>query len=44
MSHKSSDPMVTKSVNIRASQVAKIEAAGINFSEWVREKLDESFP
>ena len=41
---KEFDPLVHTDITIRASQKRKVREAGINLSEFVREKLDESFP
>lgn len=38
------DPLVHTDITIRASQKKKVKDVGINLSEFVREKLDESFP
>lgn len=38
------DPLVHTDIIIRASQKKKVRDARINLSEFVREKLDESFP
>lgn len=41
---KEFDPLVYTGITIRASQKKKVRDVGINLSEFVREKLDESFP
>jgi len=38
------DPLVRCEITIHASQKKRIKEHGINLSEFVREKLDESFP
>ena len=38
------DPLVSVSIKLRSSQREKARQLGLNLSEFVREKLDESFP
>lgn len=38
------DPLVSVSIKLRSSQREKARRIGLNLSEFVREKLDESFP
>jgi transcription initiation factor TFIIIB Brf1 subunit/transcription initiation factor TFIIB len=38
------DPLVTVSIKLRSSQREKARRIGLNLSEFVREKLAESFP
>ncbi len=37
------DPLVHTDIKIYSSQKKKVRDAGINLSEFVREKLDENF-
>jgi len=38
------DPLVSVSIKLRSSQREKARQLGLNLSEFVREKFDESFP
>jgi len=38
------DPLVSVSIKLRSSQREEARRLGLNLSEFVREKFDESFP